>query len=62
MGGCAGALRPATTIYNCFNRWRKAGIWDRLMDAIFAAHDGKVQMIDSTSCGCINRRPAKKAG
>jgi transposase len=31
-----------------FNRWRKAGIWDRLMDAIIAAHDGKVQMVDST--------------
>src|SRR3954452_3307741 len=35
---------PATTIYNRFNRWRKAGIWDKLMNAIIAAHDGKVQM------------------
>ena len=25
---------PCTTAYNRFNRWRKAGIWDRLMDAI----------------------------
>ena len=24
---------PYTTSYNRFNRWRKAGIWDRLMDA-----------------------------
>jgi len=39
---------PATTIYNRFNRWRKAGIWDKLMNAIIAAHDGKVQMIDSS--------------
>ena len=39
---------PPTTIYNRFNRWRKAGIWDRLMDAITAAHDGKVQMIDTS--------------
>ena len=23
--------------------WRKAGIWDRLMDAIVKAHDGKVR-------------------
>ena len=23
-----------TTCYNRFNRWRKAGVWDRLMDAI----------------------------
>jgi transposase len=40
---------PYTTVYNRFNRWRKAGIWDRLMDAIVKAHDGKVQMIDSSS-------------
>ena len=38
-----------TTVYNRFNRWRKAGIWDKLMDAIVKAHDGKVQMIDSSS-------------
>jgi transposase len=39
---------PYTTVCNRFNRWRKAGIWDRLMDAIVKAHDGKVQMIDSS--------------
>jgi transposase len=39
---------PYTSAYNRFNRWRKAGIWDRLMDAIVKAHDGKVQMIDSS--------------
>jgi len=39
---------PYTTVYNRFNRWRKAGIWDRLMDAVVQAHDGKVQMIDSS--------------
>jgi transposase len=39
---------PYTTAYNRFNRWRKAGIWDRLMDAVTKAHDGKVQMIDSS--------------
>ncbi|MEW5963888.1 MAG: IS5 family transposase [Pseudomonadota bacterium] len=38
-----------TTVYNRFNRWRKAGIWDRLMDAVVKAHDGRVQMIDSSS-------------
>jgi transposase len=30
-------------------RWRKAGVWDRLMDAITEAYDGDIQMIDSTS-------------
>jgi len=39
---------PYTTVYNRFIRWRKAGIWDRMMDAIVKAHDGKVQMIDSS--------------
>jgi transposase len=39
---------PPTTIYNRFNRWRKAGVWDRLMDAITKAHNGKVQMIDTS--------------
>jgi len=39
---------PYTTVYNRFNRWRKAGIWDKLMDAIVKAHNGEVQMIDSS--------------
>ena len=30
---------PATTCYNRFVRWRKAGVWDRLMAALAAAHD-----------------------
>lgn len=38
---------PRTTVYNRFNRWRKAGVWDRLMDAIVKAH-GDVQMIDTS--------------
>lgn len=40
---------PRTTRYNRFIRWRKAGVWDRMMDAITAAYDGDIQMIDSTS-------------
>lgn len=39
---------PATTCYNRFVRWRKAGIWDKLLAAVSAAYDGKVQMIDSS--------------
>jgi transposase len=38
---------PRTTCYNRFMRWRRAGVWDRLMDAISATHDGNIQMIDS---------------
>ena len=39
---------PHTTVYNRFNRWRKAGIWDRIMDSITEAYDGGLQMIDSS--------------
>ena len=39
---------PRTTVYNRFNRWRKAGVWDRLMDALVEAHDGEVQRIDTS--------------
>mgnify|MGYP003384946318 CR=1 FL=1 len=40
---------PATTCYNRFVRWRKAGVWDRLFAAITTAYEGSVQMIDSSS-------------
>ena len=40
---------PRTTCYNRFVRWRKAGVWGRLMDAISTARDETIQMIDSTS-------------
>lgn len=40
---------PHTTCVNRFNRWRKAGVWDRLLDAISKAYDGDIQMIDSSS-------------
>src|SRR5258707_6358120 len=53
---------PHTTCYNRFVRWRKAGVWDRLMDAVTATHDGDVQMIDS-SCVRVHQHAAntKKA-
>ena len=51
---------PYTTVYNRFNRWRKAGVWDRLMDAIIAAHDGKVQMSDSSTVRVHQQAAAKK--
>jgi putative transposase len=40
---------PHTTCVNRFNRWRKAGVWDRLLAAVSKAYDGDIQMIDSTS-------------
>ncbi len=40
---------PSTTCCNRFVRWRKAGVWDPMMDAIATARDDHLQMIDSTS-------------
>ncbi len=40
---------PYTTVHNRFNRWGKAGVWDRIMDAITEAYDGDIQMIASSS-------------
>src|SRR5690606_40791754 len=53
---------PRTTCYNRFVRWRKAGIWDRMMDAISAAHDGDIQMIDSTSVRAHQQAATAKRG
>jgi transposase len=39
---------PHTTCYNRFVRWRKAGVWDRLLEGISEAYDGDILMIDST--------------
>jgi transposase len=39
---------PYTTCYNRFVRWRTAGIWDMIMEALAEAHDGSVQMIDTS--------------
>ncbi|WP_157134739.1 IS5 family transposase [Sphingomonas sp. PAMC 26605] len=53
---------PRTTCYNRFSRWRKAGVWDRLMDAITAAYDGDIQMIDSTSIRAHQQAATGKKG
>ncbi len=40
---------PYTTCVNHFSRWRHAGHWARILDAISEAYDGDIQMIDSSS-------------
>jgi transposase len=47
---------PRTTCYNRFVRWRRAGIWDTILQALTRVHDAAVQMID-TSTGPRLRRP-----
>lgn len=53
---------PRTTCYNRLVRWRKAGVWDRLMNTISAAHDGEIQMIDSTSIRAHQQTATAKRG
>src|SRR5262245_9064772 len=40
------AAGPRTICYNRFIRWRRVGVWDQIMEALAAAHDAAVQMID----------------
>ena len=39
---------PRTTCYNRVVRWRRAGVWDQITDALAAGHDAAVQMIDTS--------------
>lgn len=39
---------PHTTCCNHLVRWRRAGVWDQIMDTLASAHDAAVQMIDTT--------------
>jgi transposase len=55
---------PHTTCYNRFVRWRLAGVWRGIMNALAGAHDSAVQMIDTSivrvhqhgACIARNRR------
>ena len=38
-----------STCQSRFVRWRKAGVWDRVLAALTKAYDGNMQMIDSNS-------------
>ena len=40
---------PHTTCVNRFNRWRRAGVWAMLLQAVSEAYEGDIQMIDSSS-------------
>ena len=48
---------PRTTLYNRFSRWRKRGVWDRLLEAVSAGYDGDIVMIDS-SCVRVHQHGA----
>jgi transposase len=45
---------PYTTCYNRFVRWRRAGVWSKIMNALAGAHDAAAQMIDTRLSACIS--------
>jgi transposase len=47
---------PPTTCYNRFVRWRRAGVWDRIMEALATAHDKAVQMDRYINCASAPAR------
>ena len=59
---------PYTTCYNRFVRWRRAGVWTKIMNALAGAHDAAVQMIDTSIVrvhqhgACITRNRAQSMG
>lgn len=40
---------PHTTVYNRFNRWSKAGIWQTILAGLVEFDAARVQCIDSTT-------------
>jgi transposase len=52
---------PYTTCYNRFVRWRRAGVWDQIMEALAAADDAAAQMIE-TSVVRVHQHGARIAG
>ena len=53
---------PPTTCYNRFVRWRKAGVWDRILADISKAFDGDIIMIDFPASACTNMVQRQKGG
>ena len=59
---------PCTTCYNRFIRWRRAGVWSGIMNALAATHDAAVQMIDTSiirvhqHAACIARNKRQSMG
>src|SRR6185437_5622363 len=67
FGSCVQARRgvicqekhgPHTTCYNRFVRWRRAGVWERIMNDLSVAHDAAVQMIDTSTSARTSKVPA----
>lgn len=46
---CPALYGPHTTIYNRFNRWSRAGIWQTMLDRLVRLDQADLQSIDSTT-------------
>jgi transposase len=46
---CPEVYGPHTTIYNRFNRWAKAGIWQGMFNQLIQLDQPETQSIDSTT-------------
>ena len=46
---CPEVFGPPSTIYNRFNRWSKAGIWQAMFETLRTFDAAEMQSIDSTS-------------
>jgi len=46
---CPEVYGPHSTIYNRFNRWSKAGIWQRMQEALVEPEPTEALSIDSTA-------------
>ena len=46
---CPEVYGPHTTIYNRFNRWSKAGIWQGMLQQLITDDAADLQCIDSTT-------------
>jgi transposase len=61
-------LRPLHDLLQPFVRWRRAGVWTKLMSALAGAHDAAVQMIDTSIVrvhqhgACITRNRRQSIG
>ena len=59
---------PYTTCYNRFVRWRWAGVWGKIMNALAGSHDAAVLMIDTSTVrvhqqgACIARNRTQSMG
>jgi transposase len=67
--GCCGPVHRGA-IYQSprFVRWRRAGVWSRIIDALAAGHDATVQMIDTSIVrvhqhgACVSRNKRQSMG